>query len=830
MQILSIIVIFYLKFSLWNGIEIFLKEDNSYPLVSFMVVVNSGSLYEEPRELGLTHFLEHMLFDGTKQFTRENLRNEFENNGIYVNAFTREDYTAFFFTGPSDKTEKGISLLSQMLFESIFPEKEFEKEKGVVIQEMYMERAREENTHNENALKYLFSGLPYANPVIGYEETIKNLEREKVIEFWKKHYTPSNMTIIATGDFKTEEIMELINLYFGKYPPGEKEKEKEYVDFKYKEKELFKKRGDFTKNYLTIGFNAPVLNEENSEYFLVLQKLLNMEKYKEKIKDEFKEIEEISFEYISKKKAAIFTSYFVYEKNITDEIFKKMPEIIKGILKNMEEKEFERAKNSIIYEKIYNEENYTYALIFKSYYIPFGGPPFEERLFEKIKKMKIKEFKEFFKNYPFEKRRGFASIKEEEEKEEKIKKDYEIKRESLNGANLIFKYDPGSPVLAIHVLAKNRNLIEKKPGVSEILSRLIVRNIPEIEELGIRIKTHDDPYLPFDDYYHRKDFIYIRFEVPQENAFKGIEVLNRILNETSFNEKDVEEIKREIISILKRQENTPDYISEKKLWENLFEETTYSKPILGEEEGIKSINLEDLLEAHKAFFSSSNLIIGIVSPFPFEKIANKLKIKINEKAEFPSEKIEIYTKPFLKEILTETKQAYIRIARIVPPVETEDNTLLKLISLILSKKLQEIIREKMGLSYRLGAEVADYKGFSIFEIVIGTSSEEWKKVIDKTFEIIEEMAQKPPDKIEIENILNSYRGKHLRYHQSRINQAYFLTFYDWIGTGYEYDFKLVEILKNSDYGKIPSIIKKYLKREDFSIVVAGKTRRENEKN
>ncbi len=823
MKFLYFIFISYLKFNLWNGIEIYLKEERGYPLVSFMVIILSGSAYENPEELGLTHFLEHMLFDGTKNYKREKLNEEFSNSGIYVNAFTREDYTAFFFTGPSKEIEKGIYLLSEMLFESNFPDEEFEKEKNVVIEEMNMERKREENIHEEEAMKYLFAGLPYSNPVIGYEETIKNLKKENLINFWKKHYIPQNMKIIAVGNFEIERILEMIKIYFGKYPPGERI----YLEMnkiEYKEKEFFKKRGDFTKNYITIGFNAPLLNENFSEYFMILNKILNSERIKEKIKNKFEGVEEIHFDYVARKGASILKFYAVYENDLTDKIFNEIDKVIKELILDIKEKDFEGAKNSLIYEKIYNEENYTYALIFKSYYIPFGGPPFEEKIYERIKRAKFKDFKNFFKNYDFEKRRGFASLKWKEKGygESNI---YKIERKFVGGTKVLFKYEQDSKIFAMNILIKNRNMIERK-GASEILSRILYKKLSQLEEIGARIKTYDDPYLPFDDYYHRRDFIYIRLEIPKENALKGIKVLKENLKNLDFKENEIKSIKEELISILKREEKNPSYVSEKVLWENLFENKTFSKPLLGNEKEIEGLSLNELKEVYNNFLSEGNLIIGVVSPFTFEEIKEYLNIFKTNSLNFPPEYIEIKGKGFIKKININSRETYIRIARIIPSIKNEENPALKLLSLIISKRMQEIIREKMGASYRLGASVSDYENFSLFEIGIGTSPNKWKDVIEKVFEIIEDLKKNPPGAEEIEKILSSFYGRNLRFHQSRINQAYFMSFYELVGAGYEYDLNIFEILKSVDYNKLPYLIEKYLKKEELGIVIAGKMEEE----
>jgi len=160
----------------------------------------------------------------------------------------------------------------------------------------------------------------------------------------------------------------------------------------------------------------------------------------------------------------------------------------------------------------------------------------------------------------------------------------------VGGTKVLFKYEQDSKIFAMNILIKNRNMIERK-GASEILSRILYKNLSQLEEIGARIKTYDDPYLPFDDYYHRRDFIYIRLEIPKENALKGIKVLKENLKNLDFKENEIKSIKEELISILKREEKNPSYVSEKVLWENLFENKTFSKPLLGNEKEIEGLSL-----------------------------------------------------------------------------------------------------------------------------------------------------------------------------------------------------------------------------------------------
>ncbi len=124
--------IFYLP----GGTKVIAIEDHSYPLISAVISIKAGAIYEAPDEKGLSHFLEHMLFDGTWRHSRDQLEKAFASMGTYYNAFTRKDFVAFELTSLPEYFIPSLRLLCEMVFESAFEDKEFEKEKGVVYQEI----------------------------------------------------------------------------------------------------------------------------------------------------------------------------------------------------------------------------------------------------------------------------------------------------------------------------------------------------------------------------------------------------------------------------------------------------------------------------------------------------------------------------------------------------------------------------------------------------------------------------------------------------------------------------------------------------------------------
>ncbi len=124
------------SYQLDNGMQVILKENHSSPMVASIVFVRSGSAYEGKFENGITHFLEHLLFDGTTQMTREQLEKSISDLGGYINAFTRKDMTGYLVLLPKQYIDYGMTVQTDMLFNSVIPESELLKERNVVIEEI----------------------------------------------------------------------------------------------------------------------------------------------------------------------------------------------------------------------------------------------------------------------------------------------------------------------------------------------------------------------------------------------------------------------------------------------------------------------------------------------------------------------------------------------------------------------------------------------------------------------------------------------------------------------------------------------------------------------
>lgn len=267
------------EFNLDNGLKFIVLEQHQAPVLSFMTYANVGSADEPDGQTGVAHFLEHLAFKGTqgigtRDYAAENklldhldrlfdqiqtlrsqgdasttedqpgelqaLEEEFratqqqaasyvvqnelgriieQAGGVGLNATTSTDATRYFYSLPSNKLELWMSLESERFLQPVF--REFYEEKDVILEERRMRVDNDPVSQLFEAVQQkAFQVHPYKRPVIGYESDIRNLTRQNVKDFFAQYYTPENLTMTIVGDVDPQEVKQLAELYFGRFPKG----------------------------------------------------------------------------------------------------------------------------------------------------------------------------------------------------------------------------------------------------------------------------------------------------------------------------------------------------------------------------------------------------------------------------------------------------------------------------------------------------------------------------------------------------------------------------------------------------------------------------------
>lgn len=197
-----------------NGMTVVtIKKDTM--LVAINVAVKIGSLYEKDEERGMCHFIEHMMFKGTKERSNEVLNEELESLGGEYNAYTDYTSTVYSINCINDEIENAMKLLGDMLINSTFPEDEIEKEKGVVVAEIKSSKDDVEEFSLNKANEIGFSKSPLRYDVAGLEKTVEKFTKNSIIEFYNKYYTPDNSVVVVVSSLEHNKMLDIISDNFG---------------------------------------------------------------------------------------------------------------------------------------------------------------------------------------------------------------------------------------------------------------------------------------------------------------------------------------------------------------------------------------------------------------------------------------------------------------------------------------------------------------------------------------------------------------------------------------------------------------------------------------
>lgn len=213
------------QIELTNGIKLVtIKKDSQIAAVH--AGINIGSLSEEKKEKGIAHFIEHMLFKGTISRSNEKLNSDLENLGGEYNAYTDFNCTVYSATILSEELEHAVMILGDMILNSTFPSDEIEKERGVILAEIRTSKDDIEDLSFKKVNEIAFKYSPLREDTIGNENIIKKITKEQLIDFYKKYYLPNNSFISIVSPYEHEDIITMVEEYFGNWAKKEFKKKK----------------------------------------------------------------------------------------------------------------------------------------------------------------------------------------------------------------------------------------------------------------------------------------------------------------------------------------------------------------------------------------------------------------------------------------------------------------------------------------------------------------------------------------------------------------------------------------------------------------------------
>jgi len=237
------------------GLTIISEKFPEFPSFALSYTLKSGSRAETVASNGIHHLIEHMLFKGSKHYDLKQIADMADRLGGRLNAFTGKEITQYYIKSIDEKLAESFHLLSDIVLNSTFPEAEFLKEKNVIIQEIREAEDNPDSNAFETFYKKIYKDNALGYPIGGSEKQVARLTRSHVFNFYHEIYLPENLLLSAAGNIEHQELLELANDFFSRFPARPAQ------DFKFSEagfqpQRFFKKNSSLSQCYVIIALNS----------------------------------------------------------------------------------------------------------------------------------------------------------------------------------------------------------------------------------------------------------------------------------------------------------------------------------------------------------------------------------------------------------------------------------------------------------------------------------------------------------------------------------------------------------------------------------------------
>lgn len=345
--------------TLKNGLTLILKEDRRVPVVALQVWARCGAIDESPSIYGISHGLEHMVFKGTPRRSAGEITRTIEGNGGSINAATQLETTHYYIDVPAYGANAALEVLADTILNPTFPQEELERERLVILEEIHRRDDSPDATLWDEFASHVFYGTPYGIKVIGSEQTVSALSREDLETYFRAHYVPEKLVVVAAGDFSRKQMKNQVEKLFA----GIKEQPAP-VTPKVAETGEIQKRREIKRpvqlTYVAMGYPTIGLGHPDSVALDVLTDILGgsmSSRLHQKVREEKQLVLGISCDYIPFQQKGLFSIFSEILPDKTDAALEEIKNELGRLKKNpVQPAELERAKARIKSEWLLSAE------------------------------------------------------------------------------------------------------------------------------------------------------------------------------------------------------------------------------------------------------------------------------------------------------------------------------------------------------------------------------------------------------------------------------------------------------------------------------------------
>jgi zinc protease len=796
------------ELTLDNGLRAVLIENHDAPVVASVVIVRAGAVDEQDGQGGSAHMLEHFLFNGTATRSREEIQRLTELHGIYNNAHTGLETTSYMVLAHRDQARVALELQADMLFHSTLPAAQMAKEKEVVLNEIARGASPGSEDPIEAARGALLAGTRLGRDPLGTPDSVRALEREALLAFYRARYVPNAMTAVIMGDFDAKEMDATVREIFGAAPRGG-ERERSGDDLS---PPAGGRRIELTapspEPHVTLIAAAPTWGEPGSAAMRVLADRLPSLLGPLLAPGSAGPGAQVQADYEPYSSLALFT--IVVEGDAGepgDRLERRVREALATVERDgFSEADIAPARTRLLADEVYLSEKPHYFGMLNGPAIAIAGWPAYRDGLDALWRLDAETLRRQLAQVlsPARVVTVVAAPPAPPRAEAAAPAPDLVTLHPENGPLVRVTHSAASRVFGAHVLVRGRQSREPatQGGIADLLHRCLLlgagggdRQALEtaLARQGARLKTADDPSIPYDDFYTTRDFSFVRFETLDRDAFEqGIPVLISILRTPTLDDAAVEHERAEAIKRTDAGRRGARDAARVLLDTVLFGAgTPYARPVSGTPESLAALKPEDVRRFHREYFAPGNLVITVVTSLDAGRVAEALVKGLTpaapraDSAPAPPAAV-IATAPLMTPVATTPRSAAPRREHLgrgqavvlrgrVLPIESADRPAAQAAVALLSDRMGEELRERRGLAYALGATLTPVGEGSpqwVLEIRVETRPEQLEAARQALADAITAAGREKPSPDDVERVSNRVAGQELMRRLSRVNLAY----------------------------------------------------------
>jgi zinc protease len=830
------------SFSLDNGLRIFVNPKHDAPTVSLQCFVATGSVHEADfLGCGLSHFLEHMLFQGCEGYPGQTAADTVNRLGGSANAYTSYDHTVYYLNLPSEHTGTGIDILAKMLSTPEFPEAKFLSEKDVILRERDMGRDRPEYMLGEKLWKTVFLKHPVRHPIIGYHEKIEQVSRDIMFQYYQQRYSPERTFFVISGDVETQAVLEMLDKRLSSWRHGniyEPPLPEEPVQIGLRSNNCF---FEDPLARLAVASRIPSAAHSDIASLDLISAILGQGKSARLVKALQHE-----------KELAIGVGAFTYAPNFSGVSAisatttpEKLPALETALLNELQKlckngvtaEELEREKNQHMadYIRVLRSNN-GIASIIGDAVLAYGDPGMADHYIQLLNQVTPENIMETANKYfAGEQLNIVRQISPKDAKNKKINKQTlkqkTAKKSVLKSkARLITLSDKSFPLVDICLISLGGNVIEtaKNAGISRLMAKLLSTGTQSRSEEKFNAVINDNA-IDFSVNAGNNTF-FIKLNCMRDKLDIAVELLKEVFSEAAFKQKQFSREQHNTLQILKTRAQDPNGAAVDKMYELLYSGHPHALPRDGNLESISKLTPEKLEEFYSKQFIASKTVIGIAGDISAKDaltVAESLDKAISWN-KTPAENLPAAPVFPQKDVKAEIElpRDQIKVIYAVPTCDyhSPDRFAFDVLQQSLnglSSKLFKDIREDKGLAYSTGAMFGNglYPGFAAF--YAGTSSQSVPQVIELLTKERKRLAESGLTQEEFDaakaRVLFNYSSL-MSNNNALLFNSVLEEFYD---NGYEKPWHTPEIIRDLNLEQVNIIFKKYFANAKGVYVTAG---------